>query len=130
MTTFHDAPADPAQVPIYYADLFNAGDLEALESAFEPDAVMIPQPGQPTIGDARRAALRHLAGFGLPMKARTRHTYICGDIALLVVDWSMNGPTPGGYNIDLSGTATDVVRRGPDGRWRYVIDNPFGGATG
>jgi hypothetical protein len=27
---------------------------------------------------------------------------------------------------DLPGTAADVARRGPDGVWRYVIDNPAG----
>ncbi|GAA2400924.1 hypothetical protein [Streptomyces coeruleofuscus] len=26
----------------------------------------------------------------------------------------------------VEGTATNVARRGSDGRWRYVIDNPFG----
>ncbi|GAB3144667.1 hypothetical protein GCM10027290_23430 [Micromonospora sonneratiae] len=26
----------------------------------------------------------------------------------------------------MSRPATDVGRRGTDGRWRYVIDNPFG----
>ncbi|MFJ3969784.1 hypothetical protein ACIPYR_16745 [Streptomyces parvus] len=26
----------------------------------------------------------------------------------------------------IAGTATDVARRGPDGLWRYVVDNPFG----
>jgi hypothetical protein len=31
-------------------------------------------------------------------------------------------------DVDLHGTATDVARRGADGAWRYVIDNPFGTA--
>ncbi|HET6287677.1 MAG TPA: hypothetical protein VFG15_13130 [Amycolatopsis sp.] len=26
----------------------------------------------------------------------------------------------------LATTATDVARRGEDGLWRYVLDNPFG----
>jgi hypothetical protein len=30
--------------------------------------------------------------------------------------------------IEQSGTATDVVQRGQDGLWRYLIDNPFGTA--
>lgn len=38
-------------------------------------------------------------------------------IALLIVGWTIG---------DVTGTATDVARRAADGRWRYVIDNPFG----
>ncbi|MFF4615364.1 Cif family virulence factor [Nonomuraea jabiensis] len=73
-------------------------------------------PGHPVAGPARLAANQHLQSFGLPIEARPRHAYVAGDIALLIVDWSMRG------------TATDVVRRGPDGRWHYVIDNPHGTA--
>ncbi len=40
----------------------------------------------------------------------------------------MRGTARDGSRVDLSGTATDVVRRGTDGRWRYVIDNPHGTA--
>jgi ketosteroid isomerase-like protein len=53
----------------------------------------------------------------------TRHVYVAGDVALLIVDWSMKSAS-----LDLSGTATDVARRGADGVWRYAIDNPFGTA--
>ncbi len=31
-----------------------------------------------------------------------------------------------GNRTHVDGTATDVARRGADGCWRYVIDNPFG----
>jgi ketosteroid isomerase-like protein len=54
--------------------------------------------------------------------------YVAGDIALLIVDWSMRGTARDGSAVDMGGTATDVVRRGADGRWRYVIDNPHGTA--
>ncbi|MFD1532559.1 hypothetical protein [Pseudonocardia aurantiaca] len=46
--------------------------------------------------------------------------------ALLVVDWSLRGTAPDGTSVDMSGTAADVVRRDPDGTWRYLVDNPFG----
>ncbi|EFL19641.1 predicted protein [Streptomyces sp. C] len=35
-----------------------------------------------------------------------------------------------GVPVHVEGTATDVARRGPDGRWRYAIDNPFGPGAG
>lgn len=43
----------------------------------------------------------------------------------MIVDWELGGEGP-----RVAGTATDVARRGIDGRWRYVIDNPFGLASG
>jgi ketosteroid isomerase-like protein len=33
---------------------------------------------------------------------------------------------PGGSPLELAGRFTDVVRRQPDGRWLFVIDNPYG----
>ena len=78
---------------------------------------------------ARVAANRHLLSFGLPIDATTRHIYVVDDIALLIVDWSIHGTGPDGDEIHFEGTATDVARRGEDGKWRYVIDNPFGIAS-
>jgi len=45
---------------------------------------------------------------------------------LLIVDWSIRGTGPDGHEINLEGTASDIARRGADGKWRYAIDNPFG----
>ncbi|MFE0124889.1 YybH family protein [Streptomyces parvus] len=55
-----------------------------------------------------------------------RHTYVSGDLALLIVDWVVEGRAAHGGQVRIAGTATDVARRGPDGLWRYVVDNPFG----
>ncbi|MGW7439121.1 YybH family protein [Streptomyces sp. NPDC054849] len=78
----------------------------------------------PGAGYARRRpepARRPTGLRGFPIGA-----YTAGDIALLIVDWSIEGTGPDGAAVRLAGTATDVARRGPDGLWRYVVDNPFG----
>lgn len=123
MTAAHDDPTHPCSV---FLAAFNAADADALEQAYEPTGVLVPRPGYPVTGPARSAANAHLLGFGLPMQARPRHVYVADDIALLIVDWSVRGTTADGRQVDLSGTATDVARRGADGVWRYVIDNPAG----
>ncbi|PSK98914.1 ketosteroid isomerase-like protein [Murinocardiopsis flavida] len=134
MTSPHDDPTgpapgtDPAQHATAYAAAFNAGDAAALDRAYEPGGVVVPHPGHPARGPERSAATAYLLGLGLPMDARVRHTYVAGDIALLIVDWSMRGTALDGTAVDFAGTASDVLRRGPDGCWRYVIDNPFGTA--
>lgn len=117
MNTDHDFAAHVAA----FAHAFNHGDTAALDKAYEGRGVLVPAPGQPVTGEQRRQAKAHLLGFGHPMRATLRHAYTVDDIALLIVDWSIDG-------LGMTGTAADVVRRGADGTWRYVIDNPFGTA--
>ncbi|GAA3595520.1 hypothetical protein GCM10022419_093520 [Nonomuraea rosea] len=119
---------DPDSPASRFVAAMNAGDAQALDRLYEDDGVLVPVPGHPVTGPARLAANQHLQSLGLPMRARPRHVYVSGDIALLIVDWSISGTARDGSAVDMSGTATDVVRRGADGRWRYVIDNPHGTA--
>ncbi len=110
-----------------YGAAFATGSSAVVDRFYEPDAILVPQPGMPVSGtDERAAAYRHLLGFGVPMVAETRQLYVAGDIALSIVDWSMRGTARQGYPLDLSGAAADVLRRGADGRWRYLVNNPFG----
>jgi ketosteroid isomerase-like protein len=125
MTASHDDPAHPFTT---FLAAFNAGDAGTLDRAYEAGGVLVPRPGFPVTGPERSAANAHLLGFGVPMNARLRHIYVTGDIALLIVDWSLRGTGHDGTAVDLHGTATDVTRRGGDGVWRYVIDNPSGTA--
>ncbi|WP_404952712.1 YybH family protein [Streptomyces sp. 147326] len=120
--------ADPRQHPAVFAAAFNTGDPAAVAQVYEPDAVFVPRPGTPLTGTALASATAEFLALGLPIDVSTRHTYTAGDLALLVVDWHIEGTGPDGAAVRLAGTATDVARRGPDGLWRYVIDNPFGTA--
>jgi ketosteroid isomerase-like protein len=40
--------------------------------------------------------------------------------------WSFNGTGPDGEPVQLAANNADVLRRQPDGSWRFVIDNPWG----
>jgi len=118
---------DPNDHVSAYCATFAKQSGELLDLHYEPDAVLVPRPGHPlTRAGERIAAHNHLLEFGLPMNARPRRVYVADDVALLIVDWSIAGRSRQGHQLDLRGTATDVARRGTDGRWRYVIDNPFG----
>lgn len=119
---------DPAQHPAVFAAAFNSGDPAAVERVYEDLGVLVAKPGQPVTGSDRAAANARFLGLGLPIEVRPRHVYVTEDIALLIVDWVIDGTGPDGAKVHMSGTATDVARRGPDGTWRYIIDNPFGTA--
>ncbi|MFJ6676105.1 YybH family protein [Actinosynnema sp. NPDC091369] len=126
----HDIPTDDlTKQTELFLRAFNSGDHATIERMYSPDAVSVWKPGEePVAGDARRANVAEFLAFGVPMKARTKGIYVNGDIALLIVDWAIQGTSRTGEPIDLSGTGTDVMRRGRDGRWRYVIDNAYGGS--
>jgi ketosteroid isomerase-like protein len=119
---------DPAEHPAVFARAFNTGDAAAVERVYERGGVLVAEPGTAVTGAARLAANRRFLDLGLPIEVRPRHVYVAGDVALLIVDWSIEGDDGHGRPVKIQGTATDVARRGPDGCWRYVIDNPFGTA--
>lgn len=119
---------DAAQHPEVFAAAFNSGNAAALESVYEDLGVLVSEPGQPMTGLERAAANARFQRLGLPIDVRPRHVYVADDIALLIVDWAIEGTGPDGAPVRLRGTATDVARRGPEGTWRYIIDNPFGTA--
>lgn len=119
-------PSDPAELPAIFARAFNAGDLAAVDLLFEPDAVRVLTPGIVVTGDGRRGATSGFFELGIPMVLTLRHAYVCGDLALLIGDYLIDGVKADGEHVHFDGTATDVARRGADGYWRYVIDNPPG----
>lgn len=131
-------PRTAHDVPYVFAARFNAGDPDAVQEMYAPDAVFVPPDGVPatTPEGIRRANAAFLA-LGLPITVRPRQVRVAGDTALLVVDWELGagkGEGDDGRGADgavagpVCGTATDVARRGPDGHWRYLIDSPFGGS--
>ncbi|NKE62476.1 DUF4440 domain-containing protein [Lentzea sp. PSKA42] len=107
----------PASVAEEFAKAFNSRNADAVEAVYEPSGLFVPEPGQTVTAAARKAANQRFLDLGLPIDLKPRHVYEHDGIALLIVDWTIG---------DTKGTATDVARKGADGRWRYVIDNPFG----
>ena len=117
----------PEEVHRLFAEAFNAGDIKAIMALYEPDAVLVPQPGQTVQG---HAGIREALNGYLAIKPRFNLTFgkalISGDVALLISKWTLKGTGPDGSPIEMAGQTSDVVRRQKDGSWLLVIDNPFG----
>jgi hypothetical protein len=75
------------------------------------------------------AELERDLSLRLPLEAKARHVFVADDIAQIVLDWSIDGTGPDGKHVHLGGSASDIVRRGADGLWRYLIDNNLGTAV-
>ena len=110
-----------------FFEAFNRGDLDAVIALYEPKATMVAQPGQMAEG---RAAIREALIRFLTMKptltTEKKSLVTAGDIALAVIRWTLNRKGPNGAPVRMEGTSSDVLRRQAEGRWLFVIDNPWG----
>ena len=106
---------------------FNQGELDAVMAMYEPQPCMVAQSGHIAEG---RAAVREAFIGALAMKPTlTPEKYkivTADDLALSVIKWSLQGTAPDGRPVRKEGTSSDVMRKQPDGRWLFVIDNPWG----
>jgi ketosteroid isomerase-like protein len=115
-------PEETTEVFVRY---FNEGDIDRLIQAYYAEgAVIAAEPGRAAAGANLRTALQAYFDTKGTVRATTRHKLVAGDTALLVIDWVIEGKSPDGKALEVKGTSTDVVRRGADGVWRCVIDNP------
>ncbi|MFG3410101.1 YybH family protein [Streptomyces sp. NPDC048142] len=109
-----------------YVEAFNAGDLDAVDAMYTEEAVAVWEPGIPLTGQARLDATREFLARGPKMTAVPRQSFVTGDTALLIVDWTIDTKDANGKPEHLSGVGVDVLRKGEDGNWRYAIDDPYG----
>jgi uncharacterized protein (TIGR02246 family) len=125
------AARTPEEGPRLWAENFIAGDLDTLVALYEEDAALVAQPGEVVTGtDAIREALSGFLATQPTFNLEVRKVLDTGDIALCFSDWTLAGTGPDGEPIELAGHTSDVMRRQPDGSWRFVIDNPWGSAHG
>ncbi len=122
------AAREPEEAHRLWAERFSGSDLEGLLVLYEPNATLMPQPGQAVSGTA---AIREALGGFLGLKptfdwVETKPAIRSGDLALLHSRWTLSGTGPDGSPLNLSGTTADVVRRQADGTWLFAIDNPWG----
>lgn len=121
------AGSTPETMHEHFMQAFNSGDLDQLMELYAPDIVFVPQPGQVAEGtDEVREALQAFIALNGPIDLHPIDILQTGDIALIVSHWTLNGTGADGTPLSLASNTLEVVRRGDDGSWRYVIDNPWG----
>ena len=119
----------PEEIHAAFTTAFNAGDTAALMALYETDASLAPAPGEVVTGTAAiREALDGLLALKGNMTIDTVRVIAANDVALLHGSWILSGTDPDGNPVELAGRNTEVVRRQPNGSWRFIVDNPFGDA--
>lgn len=121
-----DLPTDPAQLPYTFAEAYNSRNVERFNDLFDEEAILVKKPGTVLLSHERLAQSAAILSKRIPITVNLRHVYIAGDIALLINDFVHDGNDLDGKVVRYHGTATDVAKKGVDGVWRYLIDNPSG----
>jgi uncharacterized protein (TIGR02246 family) len=123
----------PARTPEQCDELFgayvNARDLDNLVALYEAQATLVNEDETVAAGSAAiRQAIKELFA-ALPegkIKMNVVRVIRSGeDLAVLYNDWNMSGKTADGSSFTMQHKATEIVRRQPDGTWRFVIDDPY-----
>jgi ketosteroid isomerase-like protein len=105
-------------------------DLEALVGLYEPDAAFEVEPGNVVHGHgAIREALARLLALEPTITGKIQKVVEGDGTALVVNKWLLEGTGPDGAPIQMGGLSADVMRRRPDGSWRMLIDDPWGGGA-
>jgi ketosteroid isomerase-like protein len=130
MSESYSLATEPEGVVASLIERFNSGKVSAMMGLYDSEAVFIADDGRTVTDRAEIAAeLERDLSLGLPLEAKARHVFVAGDIAEIVVDWSIDGTGPGGEHVHVEGSASDIARRGADGLWRNLIDNRRGTAV-
>lgn len=101
---------------------FAAGDIDGIMATYEPEAVVVAQPGQPVASEASlRAMFAEFIARGVNFTYGAHEVVVAGDMGLHLMSWTAPGPDG-----PMTALSVAVLRRQADGSWKMVIDHPFG----
>jgi uncharacterized protein (TIGR02246 family) len=121
------SPHKPEDWPRQFVEHFNAGDLDAVMSLYEPEARFVTRSGETLVGrDAIRKVLGGLIEAKTQFQSRVVRAAIVGNIAQLYTDFEGTGVDDAGKTIPARNKAIEVLRRQPDGSWKLIMGDPNG----
>jgi uncharacterized protein (TIGR02246 family) len=120
-------PTSPEACDHLFVEHVNAGDLDALLSLYEPACSLVRRDGSLARGHAGiREVLEPLITRSARMTTAIVKVVPAGnDLAMVYNDWHMSAKRADGQPVEAGGKALEVVRRQPDGTWRFILDDPY-----
>ena len=120
----------PADLIDILGERLAAGDVDGALALYEPHATFVAAPGRRLSGaDAIRSVLERLAASRPRLESNIEQVLEADNTALVINRWALQGTGPDGEPVSMDGRSADVMRRQPDGEWRILIDDPWGGAA-
>jgi ketosteroid isomerase-like protein len=110
-------------------DAFERGDIDATMALYEQGAVLLTEAGEAVTGHAAiRAHNAAIIGLKPRFTIDFIRTTLSGDgtLATTRMKCRLAGADPNGNRVEMSVHTLEVLRRQPDGTWKYVIDDPYG----
>lgn len=106
---------------------FNDGNVDATMALYEPEAALVPQPGQVTRGHtAIQHSLQQFLSLRGTIKLKSVFVIQGSGVAMLRGQWQLDGIGPDGKPVEMVGQSIEVARQQPNGDWLFAIDHPFG----
>ncbi len=109
-----------------FFERFNAGDATGFAALYFDDAIFTYNGQDRAVGPEQ--IKRAVEGFmlaGFQMRGKTVDAVVADDTALTRVAWEMFDKSGA---VVASGVSAEVQRLGPDGMWRFIIDDAGGGS--
>ncbi len=114
----------------YFRNSIKQGDVEAALSCFHTDAVYIGRDGQEARGLAAiRQAMQGLCALRFSIKGAEPFITLVDNLAMWMDQWEMQGLTPDGQPIQMTGHTACIMKKDVHGNWLWMLDNPFGSAV-
>lgn len=123
-----DRKHTPADVYPILLKAFNAGDIDSIVACYESQACFVLKSGHIARGAVElREMFQATLSYQPDLKLDVSKIIPVGDdLALVIVKWKSRTVSSSGETKVWAGTATDIVRRQPDGTWKLALDNPYG----
>jgi ketosteroid isomerase-like protein len=114
----------PAQVSEQLVALLAQGDVDGIMDLYEEDAVFAEIDGVSRGAVEIRQAHERFLDSGLTLTLQDSVTFEMGELALVHWSWTVYDR----QGSSVSGVSAEVLRRQPDGAWKFVLDNSDGAA--
>ena len=119
--------SDPLDLITQLVMAMNAQDLKTALTLFEPGASFVMKPGVVVTGTAGiRQALEGFMALKPTLTIEAQQLVQAGDVAQYCARWSIQGGDSTGTAVRLGGRSSSILRRQSDGRWLFLVDNPWG----
>ncbi|MFD9701719.1 nuclear transport factor 2 family protein [Lentzea sp. NPDC059081] len=123
--TSREGAVSPEELAAEFSRRLARGDVDGLTALYDPNAIFVPSPGSVARGrDEIRAAFADLVGSGTTVDLELLSSHVSADQALVT-----HKATIRSAGSDQVVVTTEVLRRRADGRWVYLVDDPFFGAS-